>query len=251
MQPAGSPLTGLGVPGVSAQAASWVPQAWANQQGPLLAQAGMTQQPLLSAADAEAESQRRTAQIQTLNWQVEAMQAELHKLRSNRSSQNEGQAATAVRAEQARQLLAAFQPDLEAAQEKLVRAVQVAHELNLWFLENADKMNIQDTNATPSAFLEQILRSCHARTDGLRGETARLEGLAKAMRLGAIPGSTLEGAAQQMATASSKRPTEYADVPGSRPGPTPASSRPGGAGVPGLWVRDPDQVRKDPEVDVT
>ncbi|CAE7256810.1 unnamed protein product [Symbiodinium natans] len=167
-----------------------------------------------TAAEAEAECQRRAAQIAALHCQVEAARSELAQLRRPSA------AAAIALAQQARQLITAFQPELGAVKAKLARTAHVASELHSWFVTHRDKMSIEDPSRSPSAQLHHRLQSCEILIDGFRSVAERVEGVLEVALKDAQP-----------------------TVSGSRPGPTPQGARPGGAGVPGLWVRDPDGMK--------
>jgi hypothetical protein len=131
------------------------------------------------AAHAEAELQRRTAQILGLSRQVEAAQAELRLLRNQSAAPGgtpQQMQLDGLRTEQARQLVPTVRLELEAAKDKLGKTQKVAKKLNAWFVENSVKMNIQDPAATPSAFLEQLLEGSHGRMEHLSTDIIRIEG---------------------------------------------------------------------------
>ncbi|OLP86678.1 hypothetical protein AK812_SmicGene32197 [Symbiodinium microadriaticum] len=81
-----------------------------------------------TATEAEAESQRRAAQIAALSCQVEAARSELAQLRRPST------AASLALAQQARHLITAFQPELGAVKAKLAHTTHVANELHSWFM---------------------------------------------------------------------------------------------------------------------
>ncbi|CAE7275665.1 unnamed protein product, partial [Symbiodinium microadriaticum] len=154
-----------------------------------------------TATEAEAESQRRAAQIAALSCQVEAARSELAQLRRPST------AASLALAQQARHLITAFQPELGAVKAKLAHTTHVANELHSWFMTHRDKMSIEDPSRSPSAQLHQRLQSCEILIDGFRSVAERVEGVLEAALKDAQPA-----------------------VCGSRPGPTPQGARPGGAG---------------------
>jgi hypothetical protein len=210
----------------------WGEQQWSGQWGgapvglqpppPLPAPSLASLMPISQAQrEAEAELKRKSDQITAVSRQIEAAKAELQQHQQMRSQQaafgeaarlEAARAAAAARIQQARELIAGTSPELESMKENLKRTLQVSQKLDAWFVENAAQMSIQDPNSTPSAFLQRLLESCDR----------RLEVLSTSI------GKTLEGGSM------THQPL------GSRPGVTPAASMPGGTGVTGMWVRDPD-----------
>lgn len=164
----------------------------------------------LAAQQAEAELQRRTAQVLALSRQVEATQAELRVLRCQAANPiGTPQALVGVRADQARQFVASVRPELEAAKDKLGKTMKVAKNLNAWFVENAVKMNIQDPSATPSAFLEQLLERSDNRMEQLSADVVRIDGALEAAVLqsaaGVQQGAPLQAGAVVIAADSQSR----------------------------------------------
>lgn len=218
---------------------------------------------------AEAELQRRSAQIAALARQIKITQAELHHARMHAAG-GEGPCAS----RQAKELASGIAPDLVLAKGKIADALQVARRLDAWFVENAASLNIQDATTTPSAYLASLLETCHSRCDALGSNLIRASG----SQAGTDAANTVAGAQTEMtATPDTKnnvgmafplanaaagaqamvspndqhaaqiytaQSTPHHDihltVPRSSPGPTPAAAQPGGAGVAGMWVRDPD-----------
>ncbi|CAE6946740.1 unnamed protein product [Symbiodinium sp. CCMP2592] len=213
--------SGSSVPHSLAWSGSWpvqgAPMPWPGTQAwPQLPSQfqGLGATAVTTATEAEAESQRRAAQIAALSCQVEVARSELAQLRRPST------AASIALAQQARHLITAFQPELSAVKAKLAHTTHVANELHSWFMTHRDKMSIEDPSRSPSAQLHHRLQSCEILIDGFRSVAERVEGV-------------LEAALKDSQPA----------VCGSRPGPTPQGARPGGAGVPGLWVRDPDAMK--------
>jgi chromosome segregation ATPase len=222
-----------------------------------------------AAREAEAELQRKNQQILAVARQIEATQAELQQLRvqatsSDSSGQAAGAAAAAARIQQARELVASTKPELESMKENLAKALKVSTQLDAWFVENATKMSIQDTSTTPSAFLQRLLQSCDRRLEVLNSGMARTmeQGIAAPSTTqttsppyrgvlanavataaqagnmaGAVPPGNQTAQFQQQQTSKQWSPAQPL---GSVPGVQPVASQPGGAGVAGMWVRDPD-----------
>eukprot|EP00435_Cladocopium_sp_Y103_P051160 s686_g15.t2 len=158
----------------------------------------------MSAVEAEAEVRRRAMEIMKLQRQVELLQAELATPTSSLA--------------QAQILLGAFPPEIRVMQDGMQHAMYVGRQLDDWFTEHVDKLLIDPKGFNPSRRMRISLESANQMLIGFTNSLSRVEGLL------------------QEASKVSQKPK----VPGQQPGPTPEGARPGGAGVPGLWVRDPD-----------
>lgn len=236
-------------------------------------------------AASQADVQKRLAQIQEMSKQVEATEAELRQLRMSASSaagvvhgspplalgsipepgtdiattaQEAPLPAQALAAaDQARQLGASVRPEIEAVQEKLGKVLRVAKKLNTWFVENAEKMNIQDPSATPSAFLERVLEECESRAEALNSAVARAVTSATSLENQSASSSPPTHAAVMQQPAVSVLPSQPLSsspypalhgVPGvcQQVGHSSYVPPPNDFGIAGLWVRDPDAVGTQP-----
>ncbi|CAK9087424.1 unnamed protein product [Durusdinium trenchii] len=189
---------------------------------------GRTSQTSLTAAEAEAEGRRRAAHLLALSREVEATQAELAFLR---------QPQTGAPVQQAQHLVGAFVPELRMVKAKLGQAGYIAAQLDRWFVEHREKMMLADTDLSqmPSRQLHGRLQSCEQLVESFASCASRMEGMLQE----AVQGTSAE---ESPSPAGAAVATPVALAVGQRPnGPTVEGARPGGAGVPGLWVRDPDK----------
>mmetsp|Transcript_71693 Transcript_71693/g.134080 ORF Transcript_71693/g.134080 Transcript_71693/m.134080 type:complete len:393 (+) Transcript_71693:52-1230(+) len=169
-------------PGVGGDAfGGWGPPRLAAPQLPPLAQPG----------EAEAELRRKSEEIMTVAKEIQSVQAELQRLSlppaplplpevgptASETALREARIQQArSKARQAKDVAAQVSPTLEDLKEKLAKTTKVTRKLNAWFVENAERMNIQDPSLTPSAYLERLLESAQNRMEVLAAGVYQVTG---------------------------------------------------------------------------